>query len=73
MSKYYILEKNTFESLTLRLPTEEIDQSGWYNLGTEPFTYDTYEEAKKVKEALDIVFKKRPSSITFIIVEETND
>jgi len=54
------------------LPTEEIDQSGWYNLGTEPFTYDTYEEAKKVKEALDIVFKKRPSSITFIIVEETN-
>ena len=72
MSTYYVLEKNTFESMTLRLPTEDIDQSGWYNLGPEPFKYDTYEEAKKVKESLDIIFKKRPSSVTFIIVEETD-
>ena len=70
MSTYYVLEKNTFESMTLRLPTEDIDQSGWYNLGPEPFKYDTYEEAKKVKEALETVFDTLPSSITFIIVEE---
>ena len=50
-----------------------IDQSGWFNLGPEPFTYDTYEEAKKIKEALETVFDKLPSSLTFIIVEETND
>ena len=70
MSTYYVLEKNTFESMTLRLPTEDIDQSGWYNLGPEPFKYDTYEEAKKIKEALETVFDKLPSSVKFIIVEE---
>ena len=74
MNKYYVFQKNTFEGETmeLKLPTEMIDQSGWFHLGSEPFTYDTYEEAKKVKESLDIIFKKRPSSVTFIIVEETN-
>ena len=75
MSTYYILQKNSFEGETmeLKLPTEMIDQSGWFNLGPEPFTYDTYEEAKKIKEALETVFDKLPSSVKFIIVEETND
>jgi|TARA_B100001093_G_scaffold36773_1_gene31511 hypothetical protein len=75
MSTYYILQKNSFqgETMELKLPTEMIDQSGWFNLGPEPFTYDTYEEAKKIKEALETVFDKLPSSLTFIIVEETND
>ena len=75
MQTFYILQKNTFvgETMKLNLPTEGIDQSGWYNLGSEPFKYDTYEEAKKIKESLNIIFKKRPSSVTFIIVEETND
>lgn len=74
MSTYYILQKNSFqgETMELKLPTEMIDQSGWFNLGPEPFTYDTYEEAKKIKEALETVFDKLPSSLTFIIVEETN-
>jgi hypothetical protein len=75
MSTYYILQKNSFqgETMELKLPTEMIDQSGWFNLGPEPFTYDTYEEAKKIKEALETVFDKLPSSVKFIIVEETND
>ncbi len=49
MNKFYILQKNTFhgETTEVKLPTEMIDQSGWFNLGPEPFTYDTYEEAKK--------------------------
>jgi hypothetical protein len=75
MSTYYILQKNSFqgETMELKVPTEMIDQSGWFNLGPEPFTYDTYEEAKKIKEALETVFNKLPSSVKFIIVEETND
>jgi len=40
MSTYYILQKNSFqgETMELKLPTEMIDQSGWFNLGPEPFT-----------------------------------
>tara|TARA_R110000751_G_scaffold43004_2_gene99473 strand:+ start:922 stop:1167 length:246 start_codon:yes stop_codon:yes gene_type:complete len=75
MSTYYVLQKNTFEGETmeLRLPTEMIDQSGWFHLGIEPFTYNTYEEAKKIKEALETIFGNLPGKINFIIVEETND
>lgn len=74
MNKFYVLQKNTFdgETMELKLPTESIDQSGWFHLGSEPFTYDTYEEAKKIKEALETVFNKLPSSVKFIIVEEKN-
>jgi hypothetical protein len=72
MQTFYILQKNSFEGETmeLKLPTQMIDQSGWFNLGPEPFKYDTYEEAKKIKEALETVFDKLPSSVKFIIVEE---
>ena len=75
MNTFYILQKNTFEGETmeLRLPTEMIDQSGWFNLGTEPFTFDTYEEAIKVKEALETIYTKLPDKIKFIIVEEINE
>jgi len=75
MNKFYILQKNTFhgETTEVKLPTEMIDQSGCFNLGPEPFTYDTYEEAKKIKGALEMLFDKVPSSITFIIVEEINE
>ena len=70
MIKYYILQKNTFETIELKLPTEMIDQSGWFHLGSEPFTYDTYEEAKKVKEALETIYTKLPKEIKFIILQE---
>ena len=72
MNKYYVLQKNTFEEETmeLKLPTEMIDQSGWFHLGSEPFTYDTYEEAKKVKEALETIYTKLPKKIKFIILQE---
>lgn len=71
MSKYYILKKNTFEGLTLTLPTEDFDQSGsdgW--LGLEPFSYNTYEEAEKIKDCLNLIFKGKSKSTKFIIVEE---
>ena len=72
MNKYYVFQKNTFEGETmeLKLPTEMIDQSGWFHLGSEPFTYDTYEEAKKVKEALETIYTKLPKKIKFIILQE---
>ena len=72
MIKYYILQKNTFEGETmeLKLPTEMIDQSGWFHLGSEPFTYNTYKEAKKVKEALETIYTKIPKKIKFIILQE---
>jgi len=74
MNKFYVLQKNTFdgETMELRLPTEMIDQSGWFHLGSEPFTYNTYEEAKKIKEALETIFDNLPGKINFIIVEEKN-
>jgi hypothetical protein len=72
MNKYYVFQKNTFEGETmeLKLPTEMIDQSGWFHLGSEPFTYDTYEEAKKVKEALETIYIKLPKKIKFVILQE---
>jgi hypothetical protein len=72
MNKYYVFQKNTFEKeiMELTLPTEIIDQSGWFHLGSEPFTYDTYEEAKKVKEALETIYTKLPKEIKFIILQE---
>ena len=75
MSKYYILERNTFEGLTLKLPVECFDESvlECQELGEEPFTYDTLEEAKQVKNALNLIFKGRVSSTDFIIVEEINE
>jgi hypothetical protein len=75
MKTFYILQKNTFhgETMELKLPTEMIDQSGWFNLGPEPFTYDTYEEAEKIKVALETVFDQIPDKISFVIVEEINE
>ena len=72
MSKYYILERNTFEGLTLKLPVECFEESvlECQELGEEPFAYDTLEEAKKVKNALYLIFKGRVSSTDFIIVKE---
>ena len=48
-NKYYILEKNTFEGLSLKLPTAQFDESVLEcdELGAEPFTYNTIEEANK--------------------------
>ena len=72
MNKYYVLQKNIFEreTMELKLPTEMIDQSGWFHLGSEPFKYDTYKEAKKVKEALETIYTKLPKEIKFIILQE---
>ena len=75
MSTYYVLQKNTFEGETmeLRLPTEMIDQSGQFQLGIEPFTYNTDEATNKIKEALETISGNLPGKNNFIIVEETND
>ena len=72
MSKYYILERNTFEGLTLQLPTELFHESVMEceELGKEPFTYDTIEKAKQVINALDLIFKGKSKSTDYIIVEE---
>ena len=72
MSKYYILERNTFEGLTLKLPTELFHESviECEELGKEPFTYDTIEKAKQVLNALDLIFKGKSKSTDYIIVEE---
>jgi hypothetical protein len=72
MSKYYILERNTFEGLTLKLPTELFHESVMEceELGKEPFTYDTIEKAKQVINALDLIFKGKSKSTDYIIVEE---
>tara|TARA_R110000744_G_scaffold339633_1_gene444766 strand:+ start:503 stop:736 length:234 start_codon:yes stop_codon:yes gene_type:complete len=75
MNKYYILERDTAEGLSLKLPVECFDESvlECQELGEEPFTYDTLEEAKQVKNALNLIFKGRVSSTDFIIVEEINE
>ena len=75
MSKYYVLERNTAEGLSLKLPVECFDESvlQCQELGEEPFAYDTLEEAKKVKNALYLIFKGRVSSTDFIIMEEINE
>ena len=75
MNKYYILERDTAEGLSLKLPVECFDESvlECRELGEEPFTYDTLEEAKQVKNALNLIFKGRVSSTDFIIVEEINE
>ena len=74
MSKYYILERNTFEGLSLKLPVECFEESvlECQELGEEPFTYNNLEEAKKVKNALNLIFKVKSKSTDFIIVEEIN-
>ncbi|NNE32120.1 MAG: hypothetical protein HKN40_07105 [Winogradskyella sp.] len=74
-SRYYILEKNTFEGLSLKLPTEQFDESvlECEELGAEPFTYNTIEEALHVKSALNLIFKKTPKSSNFIIVKEVTN
>ena len=74
MSKYYILERNTFEGLTLKLPVECFEESvlECQELGEEPFTYNTFEKAKEVKNALNLIFKGKSKSTDFIIVEEIN-
>ena len=70
MATYYVLKKNTFEGLTINLPSENFNQEGDGYLGEEPFTYNTIEEAKKVKDALNLIFKEKFKSTEFIIVEE---
>ena len=74
MSKYYILEKNTFENLTIKLPTDLFSDSvlECNELGNEPFAYDTIEEAKHVKSALNLIFKGKSKTISFIIMKENN-
>ena len=75
MTKFYILEKNTFEGLSLKLPTESFEESilTCEHLGKEPFTYDTLEEAQNVKNALNLIFKNKSKSTNFIIVKDLND
>jgi hypothetical protein len=72
MSKYYIFEKNTFETLSIKLPTELFSDVvlECVELGKEPFTYDTIEEAQHVKSALNLIFKGKSKEISFIIMEE---
>ncbi len=74
-NKYYILEKNTFEGLSLKLPTAQFDESvlECEELGAEPFTYDTIEEALHVKNALDLIFKGKSKSSDFIIAKEVTN
>ena len=71
-NKYYVLEKNTFEGLSLKLPTEQFDESVLQcnELGVEPFTYDTIDEAQHVRSALNLIFKGKSKSTNFIIVKE---
>ena len=70
MPKYYVLKKNKFETLELELPSKDFSEEVLENqeLGLDPFSYDSKEEALKVKKALQIIFKK--STCIFVVVEE---
>jgi len=70
MSKYYVLKKNRFETLELELPSKDFSEEvlETQELGVDPFSYDSKEEALKVKKALQIIFKK--STCIFVVVEE---
>ena len=70
MPKYYVLKKNRFETLELELPSKDFSEEVLENqeLGLDPFSYDSKEEALKVKKALQIIFKK--STCIFVVVEE---
>ena len=75
MSKYYILERNTFEGLSLKLPTELFHESVMEceELGKEPFTYDTIEEARHVKSALNLIFKNKYPKRAEDLKEDENE
>jgi hypothetical protein len=75
MTKFYILEKNTFEGLSLKLPTECFEESilTCEYLGKEPFTYDTLEEAQNVKNALNLIFKNKSKLTNFIILKDLSE
>ena len=72
MPKYYVLKKNRFETLEIELPSKDFNEEvlDTQELGVNPFSYDSKEEAIKVKEALKLIFKK--TYWTFIVVEEIN-
>ncbi len=71
MSKYYVLERNkSEEGLSIQLPTELFNESV-FEFKEEPFTYNTFEEAQKVKDALQLIVGTK--TIDFIILKETND
>ena len=59
MIKYYVLEKRTFEGLKIKSPEEYFSESvlECEELGKEPFSYNTFSEAKQVKNALNLIFK----------------
>ena len=70
MPKYYVLKKNKFETLELKLPSKDFNEEvlDTQELGVNPFSYDSKEEAIKVKEALTLIFKE--TICIFIVVEE---
>ena len=72
MSKFYVLEKNTSEGLDIKLPLGLFSGVALEceELGEEPFTFNTLEEAEEVKNALYLIFAKKISSTEFIIVKE---
>lgn len=72
MFKYYILERNTFETFTLKSPSKLFSQEvlECEELGQEPFRYNTIEEAEKVQEALNVIFKGKSKFVDYIIVEK---
>jgi len=72
MPKYYVLKKNSHETLEIELPSKDFNDGvlETEELGLDPFSYDSKEEAIKVKEALKLIYKK--TYWTFIVVEEIN-
>ena len=72
MPKYYVLKKNSHETLEIELPSKDFNEEvlETQELGLDPFSYDSKEEAIKVKEALKLIFKK--TYWTVIVVEEIN-
>ena len=77
MNKYYILEKyvSDTEGLTVKSPYTYFSESviECNDLGENPFSFETLQEAKDCKKGLDLLFKGRNKDVLhyeFIIVEE---
>jgi hypothetical protein len=77
MNKYYILEKfvSDTEGLTVKSPYTYFSESviECNDLGENPFSFKTLQEAKDCKKGLDLLFVGRNKDVLhyeFIIVEE---
>ena len=77
MSKYYVLEKHMSDEqgLTIKSPFDYFSQSviECEELGKEPFSFSTLEEAKECKKGLELIFKGRTSYNNFIILIEVEE